>query len=194
MRKFWLTLPLVASLAGCAVPKAESLSCGEDQSIFACQAVFSDGKARNIVFVRFPAPNQGILDQTTTRDDVGNTYCVTLYNNVTATYVPGECGAKPPSEVQLVEPTSTSVDPSATPEGVACIENTSVLECRAAYNDGTNRSVPFVEVIPDEYVRLDTDPHTDETGRTFCVSIYGLAEDAVASYRIASQQDIAKGC
>jgi hypothetical protein len=51
-----------------------------------------------------------------------------------------------------------------------------------------------VEFIPDEYVRLDTDPHIDDVGKTFCVSVFGLAEDAVAIYRIATKEDIAKGC
>jgi hypothetical protein len=194
MRRLWLMLPLIASISSCSVPKAESLSCGEDQSIFACQAVFSDGKARNIVFVKFPSPGQNVLDATTTRDDVGNLYCVTLYDNVTATYYPGECGTSPQAPTRFTEPTSTSVDPGATPQGVACTENTPVLDCRASYSDGTSRRIQFVETIPNEYVRLDTDPHIDDTGTTYCVSVYGLAENAVASYRIASPEDILKGC
>ena len=194
VRRIVLAAVLVAGLSACSVPTAESLECGEGQSIFACQAKFSDGKSRNIVFVRFPSPDLEVLDAETARDDVGNIYCVTLYENVTATYVPGECGSPTEANNQLIEPTSTSVDPLATPEGVACAEGTPVLECGASYNDGTVRQVRFVEFIPDEYVRLDTDPHIDDVGKTFCVSVFGLAEDAVVIYRIATKEDIAKGC
>jgi hypothetical protein len=173
---------VLVALSGCSVPTAQSLNCGEDQSIFACQAKFSDGKSRNIVFVKRPTPGQTVLDEVTTRDDLGNLYCVTLYDNVTATYLPGECGATVEISPAL-EPTSTSVDPGAQPLGVACTEGTPVLECRAAYSDGTNRKVEFVTIVPDEYVRLDSDPHIDEAGKGHCVSIWGLAEDSLATVR-----------
>jgi hypothetical protein len=93
MRKVAVVSLLLVAVSACSVPRAETLNCGEDQSIFACQAKFSDGKSRNIVFVKAPAPGQTVLDEVTTRDDLGNEYCVTLYQNVTATYVPGECGS-----------------------------------------------------------------------------------------------------
>ena len=178
-------LPLIASISSCSVPKAESLSCGEDQSIFACQAVFSDGKARNIVFVKFPSPGQNVLDATTTRDDVGNLYCVTLYDNVTATYYAGECGT-PPDATQTIEPTSTSVDPLAKPQGVSCVESTPVEDCRVAYNDGTARKVQFVDSVPDDFVKLDSDPHVDGDGTVYCVTAYGRSEEARMVYVVGS--------
>jgi hypothetical protein len=93
MRRFLGFAALLFVASACSVPKAETLNCGDDQSIFACQAKFSDGKSRSIVFVKVPAPGQTVLDEITTRDDLGNEYCVTLYQNVTATYHPGTCGS-----------------------------------------------------------------------------------------------------
>ena len=187
VRRVGAALILVLATSSCSVPNAESLSCGEDQSIFACKAMFSDGKARSIVFVKFPSPDQSILDSVTTRDDVGNLYCVTLYDNVTATYVPGECGSTPPSVTQLMEPTSTSVDPLAKPQGVACSEGGPVEDCRVAYNDGTTRKVDFVDEVPDDFVKLDSDPHVDGNGIEYCVTAYGRAEEARATYVVGTE-------
>jgi hypothetical protein len=91
MRRVAVFALVLVAISACSVPKAETLNCGEDQSIFACQAKFSDGKSRNIVFVKVPAPGQTVLDEVTTRDDLGNDYCVTLYGNVTATFAAGSC-------------------------------------------------------------------------------------------------------
>jgi len=178
MRKVAVVSLLLVAVSACSVPRAETLNCGEDQSIFACQAKFSDGKSRNIVFVKAPAPGQTVLDEVTTRDDLGNEYCVTLYQNVTATYVPGECGSIPPIAAQPMEPTSTSVDPLSKPQGVSCVEGLSVDQCRVAYSDGTNRRVQIVDSVPDDFVKLDSDPHIDESGLVYCVTAYGRAEEA----------------
>ena len=178
-------LLLVAS--ACSVPKAETLNCGEDQSIFACQAKFSDGKSRSIVFVKVPAPGQTVLDEITTRDDLGNEYCVTLYQNVTATYHPGECGSPISGAGAAAEPTATTLDPNAVPQGVACTEGTPVLQCRAAYSDGTIRAVSFVNVISQDMYRVDSDPHVDESGVTYCVTLYAEEDDAKATYVVGTE-------
>ncbi|MFM8907847.1 MAG: hypothetical protein ACKOIZ_09610, partial [Actinomycetota bacterium] len=159
MRNLALAPLLLVALSACSVPKAEALNCGEDQSIFACQAKFSDGKSRSIVFVKKPMPDATVLDEVTTRDDLGNMYCVTLYSNVTATYAAGECGLPVVGQAPL-EPTSTSVDPSAFIDGgLACVEGTSVFDCRASYSDGTTRPIRFVDKADPVAKKIDSDPH-----------------------------------
>lgn len=177
MRRLAVSGFVLVALSGCSVPTAQSLNCGEDQSIFACQAKFSDGKSRNIVFVKRPTPGQTVLDEVTTRDDLGNLYCVTLYDNVTATYLPGECGATTVVE-GAAEPTATTVDPNAVPQGLACTQGTPVTDCRVAYDDGTDRRVGFVEAAPKDFAKIDSDPHTDETGASWCVIVYGREQEA----------------
>lgn len=168
------------------MPKAESLNCGQDQSIFACQAKFSDGKSRNIVFVKVPAPGQEVLDEVTTKDDLGGEYCVTLYGNVTATYLAGACGAPIAGASALAEPTATTLDPNAVPQGVACTEGTPVLQCQAAYSDGTVRALAFVENPTSEMSRVDSDPHVDDEGITYCVTLYAEEDEAKATYVVGS--------
>jgi len=141
MRRFALFVFALVAVTACSVPKPETLNCGEDQSIFACQAKFSDGKSRGIVFVKVPMPDQEVLDSVTTRDDLGNQYCVTLYQNATATYAPGECGSGAATANLPAEPTSTSVDPTAYPQGLACTDGQSVYECRASFSDGSLRQL-----------------------------------------------------
>jgi hypothetical protein len=46
---------------------------------------------RSIVFVDTPPADRTALDSVTTRDDFGNPYCITLYDNATATYKAGDC-------------------------------------------------------------------------------------------------------
>ncbi|NCZ67936.1 MAG: hypothetical protein EBY84_05555, partial [Acidimicrobiia bacterium] len=38
-------------LNSCSIPKPTSLVCRDGQSIFTCEATFSDGKTRGLVFV-----------------------------------------------------------------------------------------------------------------------------------------------
>jgi len=166
------------------VPKAESLNCGQDESIFACQAKFSDGKPRNIVYVKVPAPGQEVLDEVTTKDDLGGEYCVTLYGNVTATYTSGKCGEN--VNAASSRPTSTSVDPTAVAIGVACEDGSRVFDCQAAYNDGSSRQVRFVEIVPSEFDKVDSDIHIDGSGTQFCVTVYSRAEDALATVSAVS--------
>lgn len=82
---------LVTIAAGCSSPKPTSLECADGQSIFLCEALFSDNKVRSIVFVDTPPADRTALDSVTTRDDFGNPYCITLYDNATATYRAGDC-------------------------------------------------------------------------------------------------------
>lgn len=182
MRRIALFAFVLVALTACAVPKPETLNCGEDQSIFACQAKFTDGKSRGIVFVKAPMPDQKVLDSVTTRDDLGNDYCVTLYQNATATYAPGECGASVAADSSSAEPTATTVDPNAVPQGIACTESTSVYDCRAAYSDGTIRRMTFVEAPAPNAVRVDSDPHTDESGAVVCVTLYATEVEASATF------------
>ena len=77
--------------AGCSSPKPTSLECADGQSIFLCEALFSDNKVRSIVFVDSAPADRTALDSVTTRDDFGNPYCVTLFDNATATYKAGDC-------------------------------------------------------------------------------------------------------
>ena len=179
MRRFALFVFALVAVTACSVPKPEALDCGEDQSIFACKAKFTDGKSRGIVFVKFPTNGEAVLDAVSTRDDLGNLYCVTLYANATATYAGGECGEQPPIASSPIEPTSTSVDPNAIPQGVACTEGTSVLECRAFFSDQTTRRISFVESPDEEANKIDSDPHTDDAGAVFCVTLY---DDATATF------------
>lgn len=172
-------LLLVAS--ACSVPKAETLNCGEDQSIFACQAKFSDGKSRSIVFVKVPAPGQTVLDEITTRDDLGNEYCVTLYQNVTATYHPGKCGSPISGAGAAAEPTATTLDPNAVPQGVACTEGQMVEDCKVAFSDGTIRPLKFVEEPSSDMKRGDSDPFVDGKGVRYCVTLYINGDDAEAT-------------
>lgn len=181
MRRLAISGFVLVALSGCSVPTAQSLNCGEDQSIFACQAKFSDGKSRNIVFVKRPTPGQTVLDEVTTRDDLGNLYCVTLYDNVTATYLPGECGATTVGD-GAAEPTATTVDPNAVPQGVACTQGTPVTDCRAAYSDGTIRSLTFIDAPEPDMGRVDSDPHVDQDGVSYCVTLYSDEDDAKATY------------
>ena len=78
-------------MTSCSIPEARKLDCVDGTSVYSCKAEFSDGKSREIVFVDTPSPGQEALDTTTVRDDLGNEYCVTLYRNVTATFVAGAC-------------------------------------------------------------------------------------------------------
>ena len=91
MRRLAVFGLVMLATSACSVPKAETLNCPKDQSVFACEAQFSDGKSRSIVFVKDPTPGQTVLDEITTTDDMGNDYCVTLYENVTATFAAGSC-------------------------------------------------------------------------------------------------------
>jgi len=186
MRRVAVFALLLVAISACSVPKAETLNCGEDQSIFACKAKFSDGKSRSIVFVKVPAPGQTVLDEVTTRDDLGNEYCVTLYQNVTATYLAGECGTQTEAASDPLQPTSTSLDPTAKAVGVACENGTSVFQCEAAYSDGSSRPVRFVEVVPSEFEKIDSDIHIDASGTRFCVTVYGRAEDSLATISAAA--------
>lgn len=180
MRRFALLAFALVAITACSVPKPETLNCGEDQSIFACQAKFSDGKSRGIVFVKVPMPDQEILDSVTTRDDLGNQYCVTLYQNATATYGAGECGEQPPIASSPIEPTSTSLDPTASIDGgLVCTEGSPVFDCRAAYSDGTIRPIRFVEAADEVAKRVDSDPHKDDSGNMLCVVLY---DDATATF------------
>ncbi len=91
MRRVFLFVITLIGLASCAAPKPETLACVDGQSVYTCQSTFTDGKLRGIEFVELAAEGQATLDTTTTRDDFGNPYCVTLYANATATFVVGEC-------------------------------------------------------------------------------------------------------
>jgi hypothetical protein len=137
--------------------------------------------------VKVPAPGQTVLDEITTRDDLGNEYCVTLYQNVTATYHPGTCGSPISGAGAAAEPTATTVDLSAFPLGLACIIGTPVVACNAAYSDGSTRKLEFVQEIPANFKKLDSDPHTDDKGVLYCVTIYGFEEDAKATYVAGSE-------
>lgn len=181
-RKLAVLALIVISSSACSVPKAETLNCGEEQSIFACQAKFSDGKSRSIVFVKVPAPGQQVLDEVTTKDDLGNEYCVTLYQNVTATYVPGTCGAPIAGAGVAAEPTATTLDSGAVPQGVVCTEGRPVEECRVSYSDGTIRELRFVDEPSSELERGDTDPHVDGKGVRFCVTLFTKGNDVEATY------------
>ena len=185
MRRVALFAFALVAVTACAVPQPKTLDCGEDQSIFACKAKFTDGKSRGIVFVKFPMENQSVLDAVSTRDDLGNVYCVTLYANATATYAGGECGDTPPIASSPIEPTSTSVDPSARPFGLACVPNTPVRDCRAEFSDGTVRRVYFVEAPAEEAQKLDSDPHVDEAGVGYCVTLY---DDKSATFRLGTDR------
>ena len=187
MRRVAVFALLLVAISACSVPKAETLNCGEDQSIFACKAKFSDGKSRSIVFVKVPAPGQTVLDEVTTRDDLGNEYCVTLYQNVTATYLAGECGAPESGASASAEPTATTLDPNAVPQGVACVEGTPVLQCRAAFSDGTFRPLTFVDVLAPDMTKVDSDPHIDDEGVTYCVTLYAEEDEAKATYAVGSE-------
>lgn len=182
MRRVAVFALLLVAISACSVPKAETLNCGEDQSIFACKAKFSDGKSRSIVFVKVPAPGQTVLDEVTTRDDLGNEYCVTLYQNVTATYLAGECGAPITGASATAEPTATTLDPGARPEGVACVDGTPVTQCKVSYSDGTTRELSFVESPRSDMTKGDTDPHVDDKGVRYCVTIFTKGNDVEATY------------
>ncbi|NDD61193.1 MAG: hypothetical protein EBZ46_02965 [Actinobacteria bacterium] len=78
-------------LNSCSIPKPTSLVCRDGQSIFTCEATFSDGKTRGLVFVDTAPADRTAVDSVTTRDDFGNPYCITLYDNATATYKAGDC-------------------------------------------------------------------------------------------------------
>lgn len=185
MRRVALFAFALVAVTACAVPQPKTLDCGEDQSIFACKAKFTDGKSRGIVFVKFPMENQSVLDAVSTRDDLGNVYCVTLYANATATYAGGECGDTPPIASSPIEPTSTSLDPTAGIEGgLVCIEGTPVSECAASYSDGTIRPISFVDVPDDVASRVDSDPHKDQTGTIYCVVLY---DDATATFTLGAE-------
>ena len=86
----WWSQCSACSLRG-VIPKPTELVCRDGQSIFTCEAAFSDGKVRSLIFVDAPPPDRVALDSVTTRDDFGNPYCITLYDNATATYSGGEC-------------------------------------------------------------------------------------------------------
>jgi len=182
MRRVVVFALLVVAMSACSVPKAETLNCGEDQSIFACKAKFSDGKARNIVFVKVPALGQTVLDEVTTRDDLGNEYCVTLYQNVTATYQAGACGAAVTGSGASAEPTATTLDSGAIPQGVVCVEGGPVEECRVSYSDGTIRDLRFVNQPSEELTKGDTDPHIDGNGVKYCVTLFTKGNDVEATY------------
>ena len=108
-------------------------------------------------------------------------YCVTLYSNVTATYAAGECGLPVVGQAPL-EPTSTSVDPSAFIDGgLACVEGTSVFDCRASYSDGTTRPIRFTDMADPVAKKIDSDPHIDGAGEVFCVTLYDDATATVAN-------------
>lgn len=81
----------IVALTACSVPAPQTLDCADGQSVYTCKAKFSDGKSRSIVFVDSALPEQTVLDIATTKDDFGNPFCVTLYDNATATFVGGEC-------------------------------------------------------------------------------------------------------
>ncbi|MFZ9779099.1 MAG: hypothetical protein ACO3EM_02910 [Ilumatobacteraceae bacterium] len=82
---------MVMGLNGCSIPKPTSLVCRDGLSIFTCEATFSDGKTRGLVFVDTAPADRTAVDSVTTRDDFGNPYCITLFDNATATYSGGEC-------------------------------------------------------------------------------------------------------
>lgn len=86
-----LVAAIVGGLNGCSIPKPTALVCRDGQSIFACEAEFSDGTPRGLGFVDAPPKGAVAIDAVTTRDDFGNVYCITLYEDVTATYESGEC-------------------------------------------------------------------------------------------------------
>lgn len=82
---------LVLAMTACSVPAPQTLDCADGRSVYTCKAKFSDGKSRSIVFVESALPEQMVLDIATTNDDFGNPFCVTLYDNATATFMDGEC-------------------------------------------------------------------------------------------------------
>jgi hypothetical protein len=84
-------LAVVTMFAGCSIPEPTSLVCSDGQSIFQCEASYSDGKVRSLTFVDEASGDWVQIDSLTTLDDFGNPYCITLYDNSVATYKGGEC-------------------------------------------------------------------------------------------------------
>ena len=111
--------------------------------MFECKSKFSDGKSRAIVFVEAAMPDQETLDERSTVDSFGNAYCVTLYKNATATFVPGECGAVQPEAV-----TTTTLDSAAILQSLACTDGGSIFECQGVFSDGSRRPLNFLDAPP----------------------------------------------
>jgi hypothetical protein len=166
-----LTAGLLTSLAACSVPEPVSLDCADGQSIFECKARFSDDKSRTIVFVDAALEGQPVLDTTTTKDDFGNLFCVTLYENATATYVPGECGAV--SNEASVD--TTTADPTAVPASLSCTDGQSVYTCQGVFSDGSLRALAFAETAPADHAVVQSIPTKDDFGNLFCVTLYANA-------------------
>jgi len=173
MRKLFFAAILGVSVSSCSIPEPETLVCEDGQSIFSCQAQYTDGKARAIVFVDAPSEGQEQRDTTTTKDDLGNTYCVTLYANATATYVAGECGQQSAASTETtLEVTTTTLDPSATPQSLACSDGQSVFACQVNYSDGSVRAATFLDAAPTDSPVVTTQFTKDDFGNPYCVTLY----------------------
>jgi len=165
---------LILAVTACSVPKPETLDCTDGASVFECKSKFSDGKSRAIVFVEAAMPDQETLDERSTVDSFGNAYCVTLYKNATATFVPGECGAVQPEAV-----TTTTLDSAAILQSLACTDGGSIFECQGVFSDGSRRPLKFLDAPPAGRTALVSTASTDSFGNVYCVSAY---DDATASF------------
>jgi len=173
MRRGLITAVLAVSVSACSIPEPEALVCQDGQSLFTCQAQYTDGKARAIVFVDVPAEGEEPRDTTTTKDDFGNSYCVTLYENSTATYVAGECGQQTAANTETtLEVAATTLDASATPQSLACTDGRSVFTCQVNYSDGTLRAATFVDAAPTDSAAVATQFTRDDFGYPYCVTLY----------------------
>ena len=168
--RFILIPVVVASVSACSVPKPETLECVDGQSIFECKSKFTDGKLRSVTFVDTPLPDQPVLDSTTTKDDFGNPFCVTLYDNATAAYVPGECGSEPAETA-----TTSTLSESAVAQTLECADGQSAYTCQAQFTDGTVRALSFVDSPPTDIAALESVLTTDDFGNAFCVTLYANA-------------------
>jgi hypothetical protein len=178
MRRFVVLALAAVALSACSPPSPEALDCTDGQSVYMCKARFSDGKSRSIVFVKVVVPGQKVLDEVTVSDDFASPYCVTLFGNATASFSAGNCGEIPPA---VIDSSATTLDPNALPQGVACTTGTPVYDCKAIYSDGSIRQVTFVWEPSATATRIDSDPHTDDSGYEFCVSLY---TDETATVRL----------
>jgi hypothetical protein len=68
------------------------------------------------------------------------------------------------------------------PQGVVCEEKQPVEDCRVSYSDGTVRDLRFVESPSAEMIEGDTDPHVDEKGVRYCVTLFTKGNDVEATY------------
>jgi hypothetical protein len=171
MRRFVVPALAAVALSACSPPSPEALDCVDGQSIFECKARFSDDKSRAIVFVDVALEGQPVLDATTTSDDFGNPFCVTLYKNATATYVPGECGAVS----SLAAVTTTTADPTAVPASLSCTDGQSVYTCQGVFSDGSLRALAFANAAPADEAVVQSIPTKDDFGNLFCVTLYANA-------------------